>query len=85
MGFFFNGKSAENFGAKGKAPALVQELRAALGGIPAGRSVMALLPDDPAIYMAFGVAMAGATLAPFYSMAVDEAPLSVRIVRYKRL
>ncbi len=53
----------------------MSEVRAIFGGINLGGGLAALLLQDPAIYLALGSAWSGATLARFYSMAVDGSTL----------
>ncbi len=49
----------------------VSEIRAIFGGINLGGGLAALFLQDPTVYLALGIGWSGATLARFYSMAVD--------------
>ena len=53
----------------------MSEVRAIFGGINLGGGLAALVLQDPNVCLALGIAWLGATLARFYSMAVDGTTL----------
>jgi hypothetical protein len=57
------------------SPMALSEARVVFGGLHLGGGIVALLLQDPAIYLALGVAWAFGLLARLYSMAADGTTL----------
>ncbi|MEZ5501712.1 MAG: hypothetical protein R3E50_03275 [Halioglobus sp.] len=57
------------------SPMAYSEARVVFGGLHLGGGVMALVLNEPLIYMTLGVAWSFGLLARFYSMVVDKTNL----------
>lgn len=57
------------------SPMALSEARVVFGGLHLGAGITALLLNDPAIYLALGVAWSFGLLARFYSMVADKTSL----------
>jgi hypothetical protein len=57
------------------SPMALSEARVVFGGLHLGAGITALVLNDPAIYLALGVAWSFGLLARFYSMVADKTSL----------
>ena len=57
------------------SPMALSEARVVFGGLHLGGGIMALLLNNPLVYMTLGVAWSFGLLARFYSMAADKTSL----------
>ncbi|MFT6051804.1 MAG: hypothetical protein ACI9B9_001447 [Halioglobus sp.] len=58
-----------------RSPMALSEARVVFGGLHLGGGIMALILNEPLVYMTLGVAWSFGLLARFYSMAVDKTSL----------
>ncbi len=75
VGFFKPGLITDGQQIGLNSPVALSEARVVFGGLHFGIGIVALLMQDPVIYLALGVGWSCGLLARFYSMVADKTSL----------